>query len=89
VADGQARPKVASLGNYMAASFVTATDGHCGTLITAAPQSEQQRKHGVALARSGQEGGGALLLAPVYGWFTEGFDTFDLKEAKTLLDELA
>jgi predicted ATPase len=29
------------------------------------------------------------LLAPVYGWFTEGFDTADLKEAKTLLDELA
>jgi predicted ATPase len=28
------------------------------------------------------------LLAPVYGWFTEGFDTLDLKEAKTLLDEL-
>ena len=29
------------------------------------------------------------LLAPVYGWFTEGFDTRDLKEAKSLLDELA
>ena len=29
------------------------------------------------------------MLAPVYGWFTEGFDTVDLKEAKTLLDELA
>jgi predicted ATPase len=29
------------------------------------------------------------LLAPVYGWFTEGFDTHDLKEAKVLLDELA
>jgi predicted ATPase len=29
------------------------------------------------------------LLAPVYGWFTEGFDTLDLKQAKTLLDELA
>jgi predicted ATPase len=29
------------------------------------------------------------LLAPVYGWFTEGFDTRDLKEAKTLLEELA
>ncbi len=29
------------------------------------------------------------LLAPVYGWFTEGFDTADLKEAKRLLDELA
>ena len=29
------------------------------------------------------------LLVPVYGWFTEGFDTLDLKEAKTLLDALA
>jgi predicted ATPase len=29
------------------------------------------------------------LLAPVYGWFTEGFDTRDLKEAKALLHELS
>ena len=29
------------------------------------------------------------LLAPVYGWFTEGFDTRDLKEAKAMLQELA
>jgi predicted ATPase len=29
------------------------------------------------------------LLAPVYGWFTEGFDTRHLKEAKALLKELA
>jgi predicted ATPase len=29
------------------------------------------------------------LLAPVYGWFTEGLDTRDLKEAKALLDTLA
>ena len=29
------------------------------------------------------------LLAPVYGWFTEGFDTLDLKGAKALLAELA
>ena len=29
------------------------------------------------------------LLAPVYGWFTEGFDTRDLKEAKALLEELS
>ena len=29
------------------------------------------------------------LLAPAYGWFTEGFDTRDLKEAKVLLEELA
>ena len=29
------------------------------------------------------------MLAEIYGWFTEGFDTADLKDAKTLLDELA
>jgi predicted ATPase len=29
------------------------------------------------------------LLAPIYGWFTEGFNTRDLKEAKALLEELA
>ena len=29
------------------------------------------------------------LIAPVYGGFTEGFDTLDLKEAKALLDELS
>jgi predicted ATPase len=29
------------------------------------------------------------LLAPVCGWFTEGFDTVDLREAKALLDDLA
>jgi predicted ATPase len=28
------------------------------------------------------------LLAPVYGWFTEGFDTLDLKQAKALIEEL-
>ena len=28
------------------------------------------------------------LLAPVYGWFTEGFDTLDLREAKALLEQL-
>jgi len=28
------------------------------------------------------------LLTPIYGWFTEGFDTPDLKEARALLDEL-
>jgi predicted ATPase len=29
------------------------------------------------------------LLAPIYGWFTEGFDTLDVTQAKALLDELA
>jgi hypothetical protein len=37
----------------------------------------------------GKRKGATDLLAPVYGWFTEGFDTLDLKEAKNLLDELS
>ena len=37
----------------------------------------------------GKRDAARALPAPVYGWFTEGFDTLDLKEAKTLLNELA
>jgi len=37
----------------------------------------------------GRRGEARELLAPVYDWFTEGFDTQDLKEAKALLDALA
>jgi predicted ATPase len=37
----------------------------------------------------GRIGEARNLLAPIYGWFTEGFDTRDLKEAKVLLDTLA
>jgi class 3 adenylate cyclase/predicted ATPase len=37
----------------------------------------------------GKRGKARNLLAPVYGWFTEGFDTLDLKQAKALRDELA
>jgi predicted ATPase len=36
-----------------------------------------------------KQGEARELLAPVYGWFTEGFDTLDLKQAKALLEELA
>jgi len=47
----------------------------------------------VSLARlwksQGRRGEARELLAPVYGWFTEGFGTADLKNAKDLLDELA
>jgi predicted ATPase len=46
----------------------------------------------VSLARLWRSQGKVLqareLLAPVYGWFTEGFDTRDLKEANALLTEL-
>ena len=39
--------------------------------------------------QQGKQVGARQLLAPVYGWFTEGFDTADLQEAKALLEELA
>jgi tetratricopeptide (TPR) repeat protein len=39
--------------------------------------------------RQGRKDEARELLAPVYDWFTEGFDTRDLKEAKALLDDLA
>ena len=59
-------------------------------------QSQQARSlelRGAAdLARlhrdQGRHAKGRALLAPVYAWFTEGFDTQDLKEAKALLDAL-
>jgi predicted ATPase len=39
-------------------------------------------------ARQGRHAEAYDLLAPIYSWFTEGFDTADLKDAKALLDEL-
>jgi predicted ATPase len=41
------------------------------------------------LAKRGKRDEARTMLAEIYGWFTEGFDTVDLKDAKTLLDELA
>jgi predicted ATPase len=41
------------------------------------------------LAREGRHDEARIMLAEIYNWFTEGFDTADLKDAKTLLDELS
>jgi predicted ATPase len=41
------------------------------------------------LGNDGRRDEAQQMLPPVYDWFTEGFDTLDLKEAKTLLAELA
>ena len=41
------------------------------------------------LAKQGRRDEARAMLAEIYGWFTEGFDTADLKHAKTLLDELS
>jgi predicted ATPase len=38
--------------------------------------------------QQGQRQEAIALLTPIYGWFTEGFDTADLQEAKALLQEL-
>jgi hypothetical protein len=40
-------------------------------------------------AEQGKPEAARELLAPIYGWFTEGFDTLDLKEDRALLDVLA
>jgi predicted ATPase len=40
------------------------------------------------LSEQGRRAEAYDLVAPIYGWFTEGFDTADLKEARALLDEL-
>jgi tetratricopeptide (TPR) repeat protein len=41
------------------------------------------------LAKQGRRAEARTMLAEIYGWFTEGFDTADLKDAKALLDELS
>ena len=39
--------------------------------------------------QQGKQAEAYALLAPIYGWFTEGFDTADLQEARALLEEVA
>jgi len=39
--------------------------------------------------RQGKDTEARALLAPIFGWFTEGFDTVDLREASALLEALA
>jgi predicted ATPase len=57
------------------------------------PAKVEELRTAVSLARLWQQQGKRAaareLLAPIYGWFTEGFDTADLREAKALLEELA
>jgi predicted ATPase len=72
-----------------------AEEFYCKALNIAQEQEAKlwELRAAASLARlwrdQGKRGKARDLLAPVYGWFTEGFDTLDLKEAKALLDELA
>jgi predicted ATPase len=55
-------------------------------------KNEEKQRPRRSNVESGQRrcyGRCGACFALVYGWFTEGFDTLDLKEAKALLDELA
>ena len=71
----------------------------CGLVLRALDISRRQAAKSyelravTSLARLWQSQGKSAeardLLAPVYNWFTEGFDTADLKDAKALLDELS
>jgi predicted ATPase len=66
----------------------------CRALAVAREQGAKfwELRAAITLARlwhdQGKPSEAVKLLAPVYGWFTEGFDTLDLKEAKALLNEL-
>ena len=66
----------------------------CALAVARAQRAKSwELRAAMSLARLWRDQGKAQqareLLAPVYGWFTEGFDTRDLKEAKALLQELA
>jgi predicted ATPase len=66
---------------------------HAQALIARRQQAKSyELRAATSLARlwgeNGRRAEARELLAPVYGWFTEGFDSADLKEAKGLLDEL-
>ena len=66
---------------------------HALTLARQQQAKSWELRASMSLARLWRDQGNVrearALLAPVYGWFTEGFDTRDLKEAKALLEELA
>ena len=78
----QGHPEAAEELYRKALSIAVENEAKLWELRAAASLARLRRDHGRrAEARD--------LLAPVYGWFTEGFDTADLKDAKALLDELA
>jgi predicted ATPase len=58
-------------------------------VCTTAPNLSPRRQTSHGCGDQGRRGEARNLLAPIYGWFTEGFDTPDLKQSKALLDELA
>ena len=75
---------------------IAKTEGYFGRSLAAARKQQAKSwelRAATSMARlwrdQGKRDEARDLLAPVYGWFTEGFDTLDLKEAKALLEELS
>ena len=77
-------PEKAKAGEYFARALEVARKQQAKSLELRASMSLARLWRGQGKLQQARE-----LLAPVYGWFTEGFDTRDLKEAKALLEELA
>jgi predicted ATPase len=80
----------------MTAESSAEAEAHFEHALTVARQQQAKSwelRAAISMARLWREQGkrdeAQELLAPVYGWFTEGFDTLDLRQAKALLDELA
>jgi predicted ATPase len=92
-------PEIHRLRGVFLKSLGSPADEVEGALRTALEIAEAQGAHLLKLRAAtslaglwrdqGKRDEARELLAPVYGWFTEGFDTLDLKEAQALLNELA
>ena len=85
--------EIASLASELDAAKAQAYFERALSVARAQHAKSWELRAAMSLARlwhdQGKAGQARELLATVYGWFTEGFDTRDLKEAKALLQELA
>jgi predicted ATPase len=86
------RPGLKPRWNEIVLSLAGTTASERGCIARRQQARAYELRAATSLARlSGEQSRRAEargLLSPVYGWFTEGFDTANLKEAKALLDEL-
>ena len=88
----QAGPRQSVEGTGPQGEAAEACFQHALTIARRQQAKSFELRAAVSLSRLWQQQGTRAeayeLLAPIYGWFTEGFDTVDLQEAKTLLEEL-
>ena len=77
-------PDAAKAETYFERALTVARDQQAKSWELRAAMSMARLWHDQGRPKQARE-----LLAPIFGWFTEGFDTLDLKEARALLDTLA